>query len=817
MRILLFFFSFSFLFSVSQLLSQSFEEVAQASGISHYHFSSNYMGGGVAFFDYNNDGYDDIYLTGGTNSDKLYKNLGNGQFEDITNSAGISASQTSNSRGVVTGDIDNDGFRDLFLARQGMPNKLFHNNGDGTFTDISISSGIDAFSAFSMGASMGDVNLDGFLDIYVINYIKKLNSDNDGFYHECFADWVFINNGDNTFTEVSEVLEIEEEGCGLAVSFTDYNQDDKPDIYIANDFGEWLKPNRMYQNQYDGDSKLLEVGDATQTNAQLYGMGIAVGDYDKDGYFDYYVTNLGNNRLLKGNSIHVYEDKATEAGVLSGTVNELNSTGWGTVFFDYDNDGYEDLFVSNGYVPAIQLIATTPKDPNRLFKNNGTGGFDDVSEEMMLADSGFSRGMAIADFDRDGDMDILVTILEDKSSTSTKNTKLYQNSASAGNHLQVKLIGTSSNRDGFGAKLKAYKDGELWLREMSGGASHVSQHSSWAHFGMNTQTNFDSLEIIWVGGKRQQFYDIPANKSIIITEDDSNYKIQVCETGTCTEYENSIEKPFNLTAVFEESLGRVSLNWGFSGTNATSFVVERKLETGEYDTIATLPITQFNYDDFQFTVNKSYTYRVYTTNPALDSEYSDFSMVSTTISPLPTPEKPTGQFNAEEMEITLEWSYSDSRADSFWLAKKVGELDFEKIASFSNTKTNFTDSNIDSNQVYSYKVLAKNNLQQSAYSDTAQFFTEVITGLENSALSKSLSLFPNPFEGVCFLQLPTSSKNLIVEKIEAFGIDGKKLALEVEKVANGNWKLRFGNTETKSMILLVHTNEGMAVKRVLRK
>lgn len=501
-----------------------FTDITAESGIEHAHIAPNLMGGGIAVIDYNNDGWEDLYLTGGVYEDKMFKNNGDGSFTSVGHSLGIyDITRVTQTTAVTTGDIDNDGWEDIFVSTEaGQQNILWYNiNGTG-FENISTSGGINDKS-WSMGAAMADVNLDGLLDIYAINYIDDANPilGNDGsiigFDHDCYPNVLYINNGDNTFEEKSAEYGVDSKGCGLAVTITDINDDHKPDIFIANDFGEWIVPNQYFENKFPLQS-FEDDGEELNLNTKLFGMGISSGDINSDGLLDYYITNLGKNAMLEQNSTGGFENTTDYASVGNEKAGEYNSTGWGTQIFDVDHDGKEDLFVSNGYIGAAPFLQTTFDDPNKLFINDGSGKFTDVSDNMGLSDMSISRGTATFDYDNDGDLDLVTANISIVSTVDT-NVKLYENIiGNTKNWLKVKLEGITSNKLGYGAKIKAYSNYQSFVKEVFGGGSHASKSSSVVHFGINDITELDSLVIYWPGGREQRFINIKSNQFIEIEE-----------------------------------------------------------------------------------------------------------------------------------------------------------------------------------------------------------------------------------------------------------------------------------------------------------
>lgn len=508
-----------------------FTEVSELVGVDYNFSSVSYMGGGAAFFDFDNDGDEDIWIAGGIGQDVLFENDGTGQFKEIGYDAGLGASNGHVTSGVITGDLDNDGFKDVVLLPHiGFHPLLFRNNGDGTFTEISVLAGLSAVRAQSHAGVMGDINLDGFLDIYVVTYIKNIGNDYDGsgavvgFDHDCHDNLLFINNGDWTFTEQSQAYGVKNGGCGLAAVFTDFDQDADPDLMIANDFGEWIRPNALYQNELPGGS-LTDISDSTGANPGIYGMGIAIGDYDQDQDLDYYITNLGRNILLVQDQ-EKFTDQTTSTGIEDTYMGNVFATGWGTAFADVDNDTDLDLFVTNGYVPAALFIDNHKQNRNRLYINNGNEegegfNFEEVSTEAGLDDPGRGRGFTYADYDNDGDLDFLVVnVNQHTSGDPMESVKLFRNDNDNGKSwLKVKLEGTISNRDAFGASIKIVVGNRSWIHDYNGGyGTHASQHSAIAHFGLRNAAFVDSLTVVWPGGSQFSLLNIPSNQQIVIKE-----------------------------------------------------------------------------------------------------------------------------------------------------------------------------------------------------------------------------------------------------------------------------------------------------------
>ena len=483
------------------------------------------MGGGIAVLDYDRDGWEDYYLTMGMSADEFWRNNGDGTFTNIIGTTGIDTLLTMGSTGVISGDIDNDGYRELFITTDiDRPNLLYYNNGDGSFTEIGIPAGVrDTSRSFS--ASFGDLDKDGDLDLYVGNYVEVGGFITDsagtliGFAHSCGRNWLYMNNGDLTFSEVGIAAMVPDTGCELAIALTDYDNDNDADIFVINDFGEFIVPNALYQNEYPSTGPYTDVSVPTGMDIGMYGMGVAIGDYDHDMDLDYYISNLGDNKLLNNNAGVNFTDTAAFAGVVNGMVDTLLTTGWGTAFIDADNDKWQDLVLSNGHIPAAEFIATGPWDPNKYWANNGDGTFKDISDSVGFNDVNVGRGLAWTDFDHDGDQDVWVMNNQNLIPDSVYPI-LYRNDLVSDNHwLQVSVEGTVSNRDGFGTHLEAHVGGDSWLYEITCGSSHLSQNSSIAHFGLGADTLMDSLVIHWPSGITETFYDLAADTTYGAIED----------------------------------------------------------------------------------------------------------------------------------------------------------------------------------------------------------------------------------------------------------------------------------------------------------
>ncbi len=522
-------------FIVTLLTAQTmYEEVSIETQIDHVASHSNFMGGGAAFVDINNDGYDDLYITSGNLTDKLYLNDQQGGFSDISDASGISAATTDvYTTGVIFGDIDNDGFRDLFVSTRNnsdgdiIPNLLLKNNGNLQFENVWTH---DDHRAFSMGACFLDYDQDGLLDLYVINYVESIqflyDADNNiiGFDHTCSANRFYKNMGNGVYEDLSIQLGLADDGCALAVKATDFDLDGDTDILLANDFGEFIQPNKLYENKLSS-GKFTEVAEEWNADIGMYAMGIAAADIDLDGDFDYYLTNFGKNALMRKE-----ENSFTDISVAAGVddtwevQDSILSVSWGTAFMDYDNNMYPDLYVSNGYVPGPDFIDSRINNNDRFYINNEDGTFDEVSPTLSgIDDTRVNRGMAFSDYDHDGDLDFVTISLRAPINDLGVRSKIYKNTLdNENNWIGITLEGVVSTRDAFGAVIKVFVGDHTLIAESYGGSSHCSQNSSTLHFGLDNFTTVDSIEIDWPSKvKNQKLFDIDANQILHIVEDEN--------------------------------------------------------------------------------------------------------------------------------------------------------------------------------------------------------------------------------------------------------------------------------------------------------
>ncbi|HWQ34641.1 MAG TPA: CRTAC1 family protein [Blastocatellia bacterium] len=531
-------------------LPVTFTDVTKAAGINFVNYTSpdkkyivESMSGGVAFFDFDNDGKLDIYLVNsftveGALSGKprpkaaLYRNLGNGKFEDVAEQAGVA--DPGWTMGVAVGDYDNDGFDDLYVTCFG-PNRLYHNLGNGKFEDVTKKAGVGDVR-FSTGAAWGDYDRDGRLDLFVANYVdfnlEQLPEFGKGklcLYRgipvQCgprglpgAGDALYHNNGDGTFTDVSKQAKVDDPNgyYGLGVMWTDFDDDGWPDIIVAND----ATPNYAYRNNHDGTftETGLALGTAVNEDGIEQGsMGLSIADYDRDGRLDLIVTNFSDdyNTIYHKNADGTFTDvsRATRTADVS-----MPYVGWGTKFFDYDNDGWLDLLVVNGHVyPQIEGAYPGGQYQQRMlfYRNLKNGTFAEVAAEVSasLMQRRTSRGAAFGDYDDDGDVDVIVDNLDGP-------PVLLRNDGGnrAGNWLAVKLTGTKSNRNAIGARVTVRSGGLTQVEELHGDESYLS-HSDWRiHFGLGKATVADEITIRWPGGRVETMTKVAVNRVLQVVE-----------------------------------------------------------------------------------------------------------------------------------------------------------------------------------------------------------------------------------------------------------------------------------------------------------
>ena len=513
-----------------------FVDVTSSAGIQFQHNSGAFggkflpetLGSGCAFLDYDRDGWQDILLINGMDwpghkqrrsTLRLYHNNRNGTFTDVTARAGLDVEMYG--MGVAVGDYDNDGFPDILITCVGQ-NRLFHNTGKGTFVDVTGASGLGKRLGFSTSALWIDYDRDGLLDLFVCNYVKW-SPEHDVFCsldgkHKSYCTpeayrgetcWLFHNRGNGTFEDVTASSGIfDSSSKSLGVAMLDENQSGWADLLVAND----TQPNKLYRNQRNGTFKdaAVEAGLAFSSEGKARaGMGVDTGDFMNSGHSGVAITNFDNEMIgLYQFGGKTYEDVAAQTGV--GLASK-NSLGFGCVFFDGNLDGWLDLAVVNGHIDeTVRNIRGNVgyAQPPLLFLNNGKGGFREIAAE---AGGGFERpkvgrGLAYADFDRDGDLDLLLT-------TNNGPAYLYRNDQLAGNHsIRFRLVGTKSNRDAIGATVRIFSGDLNQSRMVKSGSSYLSQSELPVTFGLEKRDRVDRAVVTWPSGRTEEFKNLAAGR-----------------------------------------------------------------------------------------------------------------------------------------------------------------------------------------------------------------------------------------------------------------------------------------------------------------
>ena len=518
-----------------------FVDVSDAAGIDFVHDELTWLavpqGGGIVAFDYDGDGNADVFIANSNGPNVLYRNNGDGTFTDVADAAGV-ADADGRGNGGCSADYDNDGDADLYITNYGK-SRLFENRGDGAFVEASASTGVEeAYAGLrSTGCAWGDYDGDGAPDLVVVRHMYEHRSDllEDPNYMVVGLGGLILyhNDGDGAFTNVTAMLGdltppvegvpgVDEVkvgnlwGAGFQPGWVDYDNDGDVDLYVVNDFGQALHPNVLWRNDGpapDGSWTFVDASIGSGADVEIYGMSMSVGDYDQDGFFDIFITDIRGNVLLRndGNG-RTFTDLAEEAGVNIRMIGRRVRVSWGSFFFDYDNDGDLDLYIVSGYLGGDTVAGNPLEQPNILMRNEGDGSFTDVSWTSGADDPGVGRGGVYLDYDNDGCLDLLIANLGQRA-------RLFRNACEWGNNwLAVDVVGTHANRDGLGARLELEAGGRLQIREVASGHSHMGQNAATAHFGLADAGEVDSLTVRWPGGAVQTLTDLQPNRRITLTE-----------------------------------------------------------------------------------------------------------------------------------------------------------------------------------------------------------------------------------------------------------------------------------------------------------
>lgn len=463
-----------YLFLLQLLLSQfsfgqpgRFVDITEEAGFPRFGH-----GHGMAVGDYDNDGFEDLYVSVYTGKNRLCRNKGDGIFEEVAAELGLDIA--SKSKSAVWGDIDNDGYLDLYVANLNANDQLFRNLGDGTFDEITVSARISNIENPS-AVNMADVNGDGFLDIYIANFGAE--------------NILYLNNQDLTFRDYTLAAGLSDTGSSMGAIFFDYEKDGDSDLYLVHDN---IEPNFLFQN--DGTGHFVEISAAAQVNTRGYGMGVDVADVNQDGYADIYITNLFKNVLLLNQGDGTFEDISDRAGV------EDFGMGWGTHFTDVDNDGWLDIYVAND--------SEFSPYPNVLYRNIGDATFEKIEMAGPISSTQQSFASVGFDYNLDGNMDLALANIGE-----TDYCQLFQNKEAGGNWIGIKLIANNGNKMAVGAKIEIVDElGALHYRELTVGSGWASQSSSILHLGFGEAESVQEVKIEWPSGSSQLIEGLDLNQ-----------------------------------------------------------------------------------------------------------------------------------------------------------------------------------------------------------------------------------------------------------------------------------------------------------------
>lgn len=520
------------------IYSQQFLEVSDSVGLDYRYPGNDFQmaGGGLMVIDFDNDGWDDLFQCGGIFPSKLWRNV-KGRFVDVTSAMGLDTLSHYHIQSAVGADYNNDGYRDFIILNhgEGMARGdkkspiLLRNNLGKSFAVVALDSLLPP--GYYTSATWGDFNQDGFSDVYLTNYVAQMggefdeNGDENGYDPLCHANKLLVNVEGKYFIEQADEYGLADAGCGFAASFTDFDGDGDLDLMLLNDFGEWTKlGNRLFRNNYPNDS-FTDVSDTIGFNDMMYGMGIGAADFAHNGRLHYYLTNIGENKFIYFEEDSVINRAHDLAVDLTWVTNKLPGTSWSGLLVDYDFDGDFDLFVSKGNVLTF-IPKAVVRDENKFFENRN-GRLVDVSDSAGLNDPLSHRGSAIFDFDKDGDLDIISSVLKLPLAAFAgldQKIKLYANQTLVGNFVVIELVGVNGvNSDCFGCKLEVEVSGVSTIFYVDGGSGHASQSSKFIYCGLGDHKFASQASVRFTDGnsfvvkklKRRHVYRISSAGKVV--------------------------------------------------------------------------------------------------------------------------------------------------------------------------------------------------------------------------------------------------------------------------------------------------------------
>jgi hypothetical protein len=498
----------------NQLTGQLFEDITDQSGTAVYRPQYSFFGAGATMADYDHDGYIDIFVaTPNGEALKVFHNLGNETFEEVADIIGL-GDENIESINILVADYDNDGHEDIFVVNWQGQSNLYHNDGDNTYSLVTEEAGMGIYFESSRAGCWLDYDRDGDLDLYMVNrLLEELNI-------------LYRNNGDGTFSDVTQTAGVDGhiDKMGLVVIAFDYNNDLWPDIYIGNDMDVG---NIFYRN--NGDGTFTDISEESNMDLAFSSMGLAAGDYDNNGYLDIYITNLDwGNALMRNNGDGTFTDVAEELGLL------VNLICWGANFIDHNNDGFIDLYVTASCISGTgndgslgcswnggqsDVLPTN----NVLFQNQGNGQFIDISDQSGLEGPYLTTGTAIGDINNDGLIDIYEVNELDPFSPASNYCRLYRNNyaeeaSEINNWIKVKLEGVESNRNGIGSRIEVSNLGVTQIQDVICGGSYSSQSSLTLSFGLRNENSIESIIVKWPSGIVDELTNIQPNQIITVQE-----------------------------------------------------------------------------------------------------------------------------------------------------------------------------------------------------------------------------------------------------------------------------------------------------------